>query len=630
MPPKRWRLRADLLTGLGLAVAAGILAFSTQIILQSREDAWARAREEAGNIVVALRQKIAQTIESLDLSLQAVVGGQQVPGVADLDPALRHLVLFDRSARARGLGAIRLLDATGNVVLDSRSVEPPRANYANRDFFLEQRDNPGLGLYIGLPYQDRTEGGFCLPISRRITEADGRFAGVVFGTIHLDSLRELFASLEIGPKSSVTLFREDGIVVMRVPYRAAYIGSDISGGTAYRLAMTSEGRPYIATAVLDGVDRLFTVGRVEGTPLLINLAFAVEDINAEWRPRGVRIALATLLLSCGLAATTLLLRYEISRRYRAEVTARENEAEFRLLAESSSDMVSRVSPDGVRTYVSPAARRILGRAPESMIGTRPLDEIHPDDREMVAAGVARLRRGECDSVTLTFRARHASGEWIWLESTISIVRHPGTGKLDGFVVVSRDVTERRRLEAELARLASLDGLTGLANRRSFDAALAREWKRCAQARLPLSVVLLDVDHFKSFNDHYGHQAGDECLRRVAAVVREAVRSNTDLAARYGGEEFVILLPEADEEGVEAVAERLRQEIEALAIPHGASAAAGPFVTASLGAATAWPAEGGDPAALLREADKALYEAKRAGRNRVAVALPSFGAAAARG
>jgi diguanylate cyclase (GGDEF)-like protein/PAS domain S-box-containing protein len=169
-----------------------------------------------------------------------------------------------------------------------------------------------------------------------------------------------------------------------------------------------------------------------------------------------------------------------------------------------------------------------------------------------------------------------------------------------------------------ATLALIDGLTGIANRRRLDAELEREWRRCNRSRAPLSLVLLDIDAFKSFNDMYGHPAGDDCLRRVAAALADVPRRAADLVARYGGEEFAMVLPDLDAAGALQLAEAARACIEALAIAHAGSAAA-PVVTVSAGAATRYPGRGGSAAALLAAADRALYLAKRKGRNRVQAA-----------
>jgi diguanylate cyclase (GGDEF)-like protein len=185
---------------------------------------------------------------------------------------------------------------------------------------------------------------------------------------------------------------------------------------------------------------------------------------------------------------------------------------------------------------------------------------------------------------------------------------------DGFAVTVRDITDRKLMELELQRLATLDGLTGVANRRSFDTAIAREWHRCFQEKKPLSLILCDVDYFKKYNDFYGHQMGDDCLIKVAQVLTKAVKRPTDVVARYGGEEFAIILPNTNAEGAIAISEWIRQKMRQLSIPHKTSTV-GNSVTLSLGIAGQVPDSETRPTDLIAEADKALYEAKKRGRDR---------------
>jgi diguanylate cyclase (GGDEF)-like protein len=166
---------------------------------------------------------------------------------------------------------------------------------------------------------------------------------------------------------------------------------------------------------------------------------------------------------------------------------------------------------------------------------------------------------------------------------------------------------------ELQRLASLDGLTQLANRRQFDTYLEREWLRLARENLPLALILCDVDFFKPYNDTYGHQAGDECLQKVAQSIATTLKRPADLAARYGGEEFAVILPNTDAGGAVHVAEMIRLQVSELVLPHQTSNVQ-PFVTLSLGVAVLIPQPDTSPAHLIATADKALYEAKASGRN----------------
>lgn len=191
------------------------------------------------------------------------------------------------------------------------------------------------------------------------------------------------------------------------------------------------------------------------------------------------------------------------------------------------------------------------------------------------------------------------------------------------LTIRRETENLAAANLELRRLSNSDGLTGIANRRLFEEFLAQEWQRAVRQRQALVLIMIDVDHFKYYNDTYGHQAGDDCLRRLADVLRANVKRTTDLVARYGGEEFVAVLPDTGADGAAEVAERLRIAVAALAIPHAASPVSG-VVTVSLGAAAMLPAPGVSPAAIVAMADQAMYQAKQQGRNRVVLAAAQTG------
>jgi|GEM_PF-280762 len=188
------------------------------------------------------------------------------------------------------------------------------------------------------------------------------------------------------------------------------------------------------------------------------------------------------------------------------------------------------------------------------------------------------------------------------------------------LVQEKDKAEE--LADKLLTLSSQDGLTGIANRRHFDDFLANEWNRAIRAQSPLSLILCDIDHFKAYNDHYGHQQGDRCLIRVADILQQYARRGGDLAARYGGEEFAVILPETSLESATEIAERIRQSMLDIAIPHRASET-GNIVTVSFGVATIMPRREQQSRLLVALADKALYEAKQQGRNRIAVSGPQL-------
>jgi diguanylate cyclase (GGDEF)-like protein len=189
------------------------------------------------------------------------------------------------------------------------------------------------------------------------------------------------------------------------------------------------------------------------------------------------------------------------------------------------------------------------------------------------------------------------------------------GNLLAVVETLRDQTEQKLAQMALQSLAVKDGLTGLANRRSFDEKLEAEWLHNLREGTPMALMMSDVDHFKLYNDTYGHQKGDSCLKSVATALDKQVFRPSDLAARYGGEEFAVIMPNTSLDGALHVAERIREAVQALHIPHSASQTAD-RVTASIGVAAFVPTEDRNPADLVAAADAALYRAKHQGRNRV--------------
>lgn len=189
------------------------------------------------------------------------------------------------------------------------------------------------------------------------------------------------------------------------------------------------------------------------------------------------------------------------------------------------------------------------------------------------------------------------------------------GKNYGRLWTFRDITQLRRYARMLEKLSETDGLTALTNRRHFDEVLEREWQRALRNQSPVSLLMIDIDFFKAYNDHYGHLMGDDCLRLVASAIAETAQRPTDLTARYGGEEFACILPDTDLDGAFAVAHKIQTSVKALNIPHLSSTVAN-YVTVSIGVAMLVPADGQPMSQLIESADRSLYRAKLSGRNQV--------------
>jgi diguanylate cyclase (GGDEF)-like protein/PAS domain S-box-containing protein len=257
----------------------------------------------------------------------------------------------------------------------------------------------------------------------------------------------------------------------------------------------------------------------------------------------------------------------------AERQARENKAIYSLLLNHSPEMIVLSPFDRTRRYVSPAVKRVTGFTAEEYLALGELEMIHPEDREPFREAIAVLA-GEERSHAFRYRALQKKDGYRWVECVMHSYTDPNPTQPAGYIAFIRDITEQKRHEdrlaseyKELAASASLDELTGIANRRVFNQVLQKEGMRHSHRARDLSLLLLDVDLFKQYNDHYGHIPGDICLTRVAETLQRILRRETDLVARYGGEEFVILLPMTDACGAEMIAQSILEALSELAIPH---------------------------------------------------------------
>jgi diguanylate cyclase (GGDEF)-like protein/PAS domain S-box-containing protein len=327
-----------------------------------------------------------------------------------------------------------------------------------------------------------------------------------------------------------------------------------------------------------------------------------------------------------VAALAIALPISVAQSQRNRLIARliDGERRYQVLAENATDIVMSMGLDGRIIYVSPRVIPVLGYAPEDLIGVYYPELVLPDDREAMINAIERLTVAETE-VSRDSGLRRPDGEARWIKTYLRLVVDPFSGKPEMLTATVRDMTERKTAEqrladerTELQGLAFRDGLTGLFNRRHFDRELERVWRQHAQADKPsfVAAIMIDIDAYKNYNDHYGHQSGDDCLRRVAQAIASAARRPTDVVARYGGEEFALILADTDQHGALIVAERIRTGIERLRIAHPTGPSG--IVTISAGVAAQRPGDDADRSALVAAADRALYGAKQRGRNRTCV------------
>jgi len=304
----------------------------------------------------------------------------------------------------------------------------------------------------------------------------------------------------------------------------------------------------------------------------------------------------------------------------AERRAAENEAIYKLLLDHSPEMIILSPFDRSRRYVSSAVKQMTGFTAEEYLAMDPVETFYVEDWAIAERVLKGLYNGEREHV-FRYRIRHKDGGYGWVEAIVTGYVDEVSRQIGGYVATVRNIAEEvareQRLATEyqaLSEAAALDELTGLANRRAFNQAMDGEALRQSRSMRELSLLMVDVDNFKGYNDLYGHVAGDVCLRAVATALKQVLQRGSDMAARIGGDEFVVLMPMT--EGAEVVAAKLMEAIRALAMPHARSLHG--VVTVSVGIAS-WPAEMElDAEALIERADKALYRAKERGRNGYAV------------
>lgn len=325
--------------------------------------------------------------------------------------------------------------------------------------------------------------------------------------------------------------------------------------------------------------------------------------------------------AAALEAQTEKLEAALMEAKRMEQELVESEVRYRALVELSPVAIV-VEVDGAMRYINTAVLKLLGAEErEALLGRSIYEFLHPASREECEGRINEIVRQGGRTEGIEGQFVRADGGVVHVEMGCACVIYEGEV---GVQLAIQDVTERKHLEQELRMLSQRDGLTGIANRRYFDETLSRECRRAARNAGPLGLLLIDIDAFKKYNDHYGHQAGDAVLKQVATTLAGALNRGGDLAARYGGEEFAIVLPETGMAGATHMAEKLLLAVRDLGIPHAQSSAAD-HVTISVGVAGMAAGELVTPEALISWADQALYAAKAAGRNRVSAHAPESGA-----
>jgi diguanylate cyclase (GGDEF)-like protein len=448
------------------------------------------ARQTLENLASGIDSDIGRNVEIFDLSLRAVATNMVAPEINQVSKPLRQLILFDHAATARHFGAIQVFDAAGKLIIDASTLDPLPEDRSGEEYFKVHQEQPDAGLFISRPMLHH--GAYAIVLSRRITAEDGRFLGVVAGSIRFSYFHDLFGRLRLGADDIITVFRRDGTVIMRMPFDLDMIGKNLGDLPGVKRIFAEPNGWYSGVASAVHSPRLY-VWRDGTRPLVVLVGKRWEDIYRLWRTEATRIGAIMAALAAFVLGVTLFLAREIGRRAAAE--------------------------------------------------------------------------------------------------------------------------------EKLEELATTDALTGLRNRRKFDAAIEAEWRRAARQKRPLALLMIDADHFKTFNDTRGHQAGDEVLIGIAICISDSVRRAGDCAVRYGGEEFAVLLPDMSPAEAFVVAETIRLKVKQWC---GDTA----MTTVSIGVVGLIPDARTEWTQMVKAADEALYEAKARGRNRTVIAsIPKLSLAA---
>lgn len=304
--------------GIGITLATtGVTVVS---LYEMRLDAMAQARDAVQNLAISLQKEIEHNLDVYQLAMRDVAASVQTANIAQLPPNVRQRVAFGSLRDAKELGVLFATDAAGNLVLDSRSIEPRKVSVKDRDYFQIHQRQPSAGLYISAPFRPyiSDDASPRIALSRRLEDKNGDFAGIVAGTLRLSYFGQLFEDSILGRHDTITLLRTDGAVLMRQPFHESDIGQSLAGGRAFPPLVQSDSGIYIGMAVLDHIERLYAFRRIGSYPIIVAVGFSTDDIYAGWRKRAIAIGVVSAILNALFILLSLMFSRQLSKRLTME------------------------------------------------------------------------------------------------------------------------------------------------------------------------------------------------------------------------------------------------------------------------------------------------------------------------
>lgn len=601
-----------------MCVAVGYDLFSTyQRTGKVEKD---RLMVQARVIDINLSKQLVSTHDSIDNILSDL---KSFRSGNTYQPAInRRLSVIEKAIT--GIRTLVIMDKNG-VVHASNRKELIGRDFSYRDYFkLARMNNSSEAIYLSPPFKTALN-VYVMNLTHAIQDSRGEFDGIIAVSLDPEYFKTLMDSVLYAPDMWVQIVHWDGKLFMMSPDQEGLPGKDQTApGSFFSRHRESNRDENIMTGMghASGESRIMalkTVSRPDShldKGMVVGVCRSTRAVFAEWR-RDMAIRVGGLSVTAIIMIFFLVIYQKNVRRANEQArksldALEESEQKYRSIFENVQDVIYRADASGTLVDISPSIEQYSGYTREELIGKdTAFFYADPNDRTVMLAEM--MKTGAVINHEIVMKGKDGR---IVIASLNAHFRYDREGKITGVEGVLRDITKRKQMEEMLQALAFIDGLTHIANRRRFDEAIEQEFRRAKRENGHLTVIMMDIDNFKSYNDNYGHGSGDYCLKMVATTLNDCITRAGDLLARYGGEEFVALLPNTDTEGALHMAERFRKKLADMRLRHGHSSTS-PYVTISAGCFTMNPGDDKftDVGMLIAEADKMLYKAKQAGRNR---------------